>query len=75
MGTCVGLKEALFEPSLLIADAIAQSVIETLWTFSTQAVAYGALLLLAWLDGLLVQHRCRIKGWQYSQAAMQVGNF
>ena len=76
MGGCAGLKEARFEPLLLIAGAVVQAVIATLWTFSTRAVADGALLLSAWLEFLLLRHHCRIKDWRYSQAvhpvAMQV---
>jgi hypothetical protein len=63
------LKEARFEPLLLIADAVVQAVLATLWTFSTRAVADGALLLSAWLDIFLLRHHCRIKDWRYSQAA------
>jgi hypothetical protein len=67
---CAGLKEARFEPLLLIADAVVQAVcIATLWTFSTRAVADGALLLSAWVDITLLRHHCRIKDWRYSQAA------
>ena len=72
---CAGLKEARFEPLLLIADAVVQALpqalqaLATLWTFSTRAVADGALLLSAWLDINLLRHHCRIKGWRYSQAA------
>ena len=69
-GACAGLKEARFEPLLLIADAVVQTtVIATLWTFSTRAVADGALLLSAWLEFFLLRHHCRIKDWRYSQAA------
>ena len=58
---CAGLKEARFEPLLLIADAVVQSVvIATLWTFSTRAVADGALLLSAWLDIIFQPHHCRM---------------
>ena len=71
-GACAGLKEARFEPLLLIADAVVQRVIATLWTFSTRAVADGALLLSAWVDLSLLRHHCRIKDWRYSQAARQV---
>jgi hypothetical protein len=46
---------------LLNADAVEQAGnIATLLTFSTRAVANGALLLLALLDNLL-QHHFRIK--------------
>ena len=70
---CAGLKEARFEPLLLIADAVVQAVcLATLWTFSTRAVADGALLLSAWLEVILLRHHCRIKDWRYSQAASQV---
>jgi hypothetical protein len=69
-GACVGLKEARFEPPLLIADAVVQAMlIATLWTFSTRAAACGALPLSAWLDVILLRHHCRIKDWRYSQAA------
>ena len=44
---CAGFKEARFEPPLMIADAVVQAVIATLWTFLTRAVADGALLLSA----------------------------
>ncbi len=75
-GACAGLKEARFEPLLLIADAVVQAVLATLWTFSTRAVADGALLLSAWLDMNLLRHHCRIKDWRYSQAvAFQVCDF
>ncbi len=44
-GACTGLKEAGFEPMLLIAYAFLQAaVVATLLKFSTQAVADGALL-------------------------------
>jgi hypothetical protein len=66
MGGCAGLKEARFEPLLLIADAVVQALVATLWTFSTRAVADGALLLSAWLDNILLRHHCRIKDWRYS---------
>ncbi len=66
-GACAGLKEARFEPLLLIADAVVQA-----WTFSTRAVADGALLLPAWLDINLLRHHCRIKDWRYSQAVILV---
>ena len=37
-GACVGLKEARFEPPLLIADAVVQILfVATLWTFLTAA--------------------------------------
>ena len=37
-GACVGLKEARFEPPLLIADAVVQElIVATLWTFLTAA--------------------------------------
>ena len=66
-GACAGLKEARFEPLLLIADAVVQAVvIATLWTFSTRAVADGALLLSAWVGIILLRHHCRIKDWRYS---------
>ena len=67
-GACAGLKEARFEPLLLIADAVVQAVLALLWTFSTRAVADGALLISAWLDIILLRHHCRIKDWRYSQA-------
>jgi hypothetical protein len=41
------LKEARFELPLLIANAVEQAVLTALWTFSTRAVADGALLLSA----------------------------
>jgi hypothetical protein len=59
--------KARFEPLLLIADAVVQTL-ALLWTFSTRAVADGALLFSAWPDTLLQLH-CRIKDWRYSQAA------
>ena len=71
---CAGLKEARFEPLLLIADAVVQAVLATLWTFSTRAVADGALLLLALLD-ILLQHHFRIKDWRFLQAAGLVCDF
>ena len=75
-GACAGLKEARFEPLLLIADAVVQAlVIATLWTFSTRAAADGALLLSAWLDICYLRHHCRIKDWRYSQAVIQVCDF
>ena len=70
-GACAGFKEARFETLLLIADAVVQAVLATLWTFSTRAVADGALLLSAWLGSILLRHHCRIKDWRYSQAEMQ----
>ena len=37
-GACVGLKEARFEPPLLIADAVVQElIVATRWTFLTAA--------------------------------------
>ena len=70
------MKEARFEPLLLIADAVEQVVlIARLWTFSTRAVADGALLLSAWLEVILLQHHCLLKDWRYSQAAIQVLSF
>ena len=37
-GACIGLKEARFEPRLLIADVIVQILfVATLWTFLTAA--------------------------------------
>jgi hypothetical protein len=69
-GACAGLKEARFEPLLLIADTVKQAVfIAPLWTFSTRAVADGALQLSARLEGILLGHHCRIWDWRYSQAA------
>ena len=67
---CDGLKEARLEPPLLIADAVAQAQLSkaTLLIFSTRAVADGALLLSAWLDGNLLGHHCLLKDWRYSQA-------
>jgi hypothetical protein len=62
-----------FEPPLLIADAVEQAVFTvTLLTFSTRAVADGALLLSAWVELILLGHHCLLKDWQYSQAAIQV---
>ena len=70
---CAGFKKARFEPLLPIADAVVQTVVTaTLWTFSTRAVADGALLLSAWLEFLLLRHHCRIKDWRYSQAVHPV---
>ena len=72
-GACAGLKEARFEPLVLIADDVVQAipvVLATLWTFSTRAVADGALLLSVRLDLGLLRHHCRIKDWRYSQAAL-----
>ncbi len=76
-GTCAGLKEARFEPRILPAvDAGVQAVLKSpLWTFSTRAVADGALLLSAWLDIYLLHHHCLLKDWRYSQAAIQVLSF
>ena len=71
-GACVGWKEARFEPPLLIADAVVQAVVVALLTFSTRAVADGALLLSAWVEVFLLRHHCRIKGWRYSAAEMTV---
>jgi hypothetical protein len=50
--TYVALKEPLFEPPLLIADAVVQLVIYIApqWTSSTQAVAAGALLFSKLLE-------------------------
>jgi hypothetical protein len=65
MRACAGFKKARFEPLLPIADAVVQAVIATLWTFSTRAVADGALLLSAWLEWIFkLQYLCRIKGWR-----------
>ncbi len=64
------MKEAGVEPRLLIADAVVQAVVATLWIFSTRAVADGALLVSAWVDIPLLRHHCRIMGWRYSQAAI-----
>jgi hypothetical protein len=72
--TCAELKEARFE-LLLIADAVVQVVatnqalVAMRWTFTTRAVADGALLLSLRLVLVLLRHHCRIKGWRYSQAA------
>ncbi len=45
-GACGGLKEARFELPMLIADAVVQQAFQVaLLTFSTRAVADGALLL------------------------------
>ena len=52
-----------------------QAVVEaTLLTFSTRAVADGALLFSAWLEVILQRRHCRIKDWRYSQA-VQVCDF
>jgi hypothetical protein len=59
-----------FEPPLPIADAVSQQV--SLLTFSTRAVADGALLLSAWVEVYVLQHHCLLKDWRYSQAAGQV---
>ena len=68
-GVCVGMKKAGFEPPLLVADAVVQEAVDpTLWTFSMQPVACGALLFSAWLEALFQPHHCRIKDWRYSQA-------
>ncbi len=53
---------------LPLADAFAQKVSATLWTFSMRAVDVGALLLSAWLDIILYRRRFRVKDWPYSQA-------
>jgi hypothetical protein len=64
-----GFKEARVEPPLLIADTIVQAaIIAVLWTFSTRAVADGALLLSARLDGNLLGHHCLLKDWRYLRA-------
>ncbi len=64
-----------FAPLMLIDDAVVQAVLATLWTFSTRTVADGALLLSAWLEIIMLRHHCRIKGWQYLRAALQVCYF
>ena len=70
------LKEAGFEPPLLIADVVEQAVFTvTLLTFSTRAVADGALLLSAWLENILLRHHFLLKDWRYLQAAGQVCYF
>ncbi len=73
------MKVARFEPPLLIADVVMQALVAamlwTLWIFSTRTVADGALLLSASLDVVLLRHHWRIKGWRYSQAAMEVCDF
>ena len=70
---CGGLKEASCEPPLPIADAVEQAaIIAVLLTFSTRAVADGALLLSAWVEVYVLQHHCLLKDWRYSQAAGQV---
>ncbi len=71
-GAFAGLKEARIEPWPLIADAVVQAVIVTLLTFSMPAVADGSLMLSAWHVGFLLGHHCRIKGWRYLQADIQV---
>jgi hypothetical protein len=61
---------------LLIADVVEQVVlIAPSWTFSTRAVADGALLLSAWVEVILLRHHCLLKDWRYSQAAIQVLSF
>ena len=60
------------EPRLMIADAVVQVFLATMWIFSTRAVADGALLLSAWVEISLLRHHCRMKDWRYSQAAIQV---
>ena len=75
---CVGLKRACFEPPpLLIADTVVVQAVmlAIVWTFSMRAVADGALLLSAWLERLWLRHRCRIRGWRYSQAVRWICNF
>jgi hypothetical protein len=59
---------------LLIVDVFVQAVLVTppLWTFSMRLVDNGALLFSAWLEVLLLRHRCRTKDWRYSQVAGQV---
>ena len=69
-GACTGLKEAGFEPMLLIAYAFLQALLATLLIFSTRAVADGALLLSAWLDICLQRRHCRVKDWPYLWAAL-----
>ncbi len=85
MGACAGLKEAGVELRLLIADAVVQpitvrgypkpEIIMPLWIFSTRAVVFGAQLLSAWLEVILLRHHCRINGWRYSQAAENMWMF
>jgi hypothetical protein len=74
-GGCAGLMGTHFWLLLLIADVVVQTVIAaTLWTFSMRAVADGELLFSARLENILLQHRCRIKDWQYLLVAGQVCN-
>jgi hypothetical protein len=47
-------------------------VIAVLLIFSMRAAGVGPLLFSARLDVMLRLHRCRIKDWRYSQAAMEV---
>jgi hypothetical protein len=54
---------------LLLADAFAQEVEATLWTFSMRTVDVGAPLLSARLEVILQRRHCRVKDWPYSQAA------
>ncbi len=56
---------------LPLADAFAQMVSATLWTFSMGAVDVGALLLSAWLEHIFRRRRFRIKDWPYLQAAIK----
>jgi hypothetical protein len=59
-------------PPLLINDVVVQVLVATLWTFSTQSLEDGALLLSASLEVFVLRHHWRIKGWRYSQAAGRV---
>ncbi len=71
------MKKAGFSPPMLIADAVMQvsTSIATLLIFSTGTLADGALLLSVWPDFILLGHRCLIKDWRYSLAALQVRYF
>ena len=43
-GACAGLKEARFEPLLLIADAVVQALLATMWMFLSASLhVYHAL--------------------------------
>jgi hypothetical protein len=75
-GACARLKEAFFEPPMLIADAVVQALLAALlWIFSTRAVADGALLKLVWVEVVLLGYHCQSMVWRYAQAAGQVCYF
>ncbi len=57
---------------LRLADAFAQELLATLWTFMMGSVDVGALLLSAWPEVVLHRRHCRVKDWPYSQAAIPV---